>query len=72
MMAILPFFARSKRSFFPHVSLCFHVLLVFPADYEAFMQRLLVGKVKGKLPTAEMERVEEVARKVEDALKVLV
>ncbi|MGB9672196.1 MAG: hypothetical protein ACPLZY_03515 [Candidatus Norongarragalinales archaeon] len=37
--------------------------------YEAFIQRLLIGKYKGKLSKPDADIVEEVAKKVEDELK---
>jgi hypothetical protein len=41
------------------------------ARYEAFLQRLIVGKIKGadKIPKEERERIEEVAREVESELR---
>jgi hypothetical protein len=36
--------------------------------YEAFIQRLLIGKYKGKLPKEDADIVEEVAKKVENEL----
>lgn len=36
--------------------------------YEAFIQRLLIGKYKGKLPKPDADLVEEVAKQVEDEL----
>ena len=38
------------------------------AVYEAFLQRLLVGKVKGSLPKSDMDKVEEAAKTVEKQL----
>jgi len=38
------------------------------ARYEAFLQRLLIGRTKGELPKAEQERVEETAKHVETEL----
>jgi len=39
------------------------------AVYEAFLQRLLVGKVKGSLPKSEMDKVEDAAETVEEELE---
>jgi len=41
------------------------------ARREAFLQRLLIGKTRGELQKAEQERVEEIAKNVEDGLAKL-
>ncbi|MEM4727640.1 MAG: vWA domain-containing protein [Candidatus Bathyarchaeia archaeon] len=41
------------------------------ARFEAFLQRMLIGKVKGKLPSPWMEKVEEVAQRCEEELRRL-
>jgi hypothetical protein len=41
------------------------------ARYEAFLQRLLIGKIKGKLSPQDMEKIEETAEHVERELQKL-